>query len=186
MGKNIPLIYTSNSLEQLTATINTMRRIGEAEKDKWEPFYHAAFGSMRLIEFANDSGEKDKYLDQAMELVKRGISVSEGNAELESLRGYVIMMQLTVDPAVRGQQYSGMAFNAFNKAVSLDPTNPRALFLLGQMQLGTAQFFGGGDGGSCETFRKALVLFDEYKNDNPFAPDWGKSGVQQVLLDCND
>ena len=95
------------------------------------------------------------------------------------------MMQLTVDPGTRGMTHSGLAFEQFNKAVQLDPTNPRAHFLLGRMQQGTAQFMGGGFEQTCESFATAKALFDKgERNENPFAPSWGKettlASIQEV------
>ncbi len=186
MGKNIPAMFAASSTEELTKIVNQFERIGDAEGDKWEPYYYASFGYIRLMQFTEDAATKDQYLDKAMNMIEKGEQVNPNESELESLRGYVHMMRLTVDPATRGQQYSGLAFNSFNKAVSLNPDNPRAVFLLGQMQLGTAQFFGGGDGGSCETFRKASTLFENDNDENPFAPSWGKSAVEEALKGCEN
>ena len=187
MGKNIPAMFSAGTAQDLLAAANNLERIANAEEVKWEPYYYAAFGNLRMMEHVPTPAEKDSYLEKALELVGKGAEASPNNSELEALRGYVIMMQLTVDPATRGQQYSGMAFNAFNKAVALNPQNPRAHFLLGQMQLGTASFMGGGDGGSCATFGNAKALFEAEKpSDNPFAPSWGKSGNEQALAACGE
>ncbi|MEO9870675.1 tetratricopeptide repeat protein [Ekhidna sp.] len=182
MGKNIPAMFSSNDPESLQAVINQFSRIGEAEGDRWEPYYYAAFGYLRMSGMYESADDKDKYLDLAMKEVEKGEAISELNSELESMRGYVNMIKLTVDPASRGMMYSGLAFTSFQKAIKLSPENPRAHFLLGRMQHGTAQFMGGGSEEACGSLFKALVLFDKKgQSDNPFAPSWGKDSTQEAI-----
>ena len=95
------------------------------------------------------------------------------------------MLRVTVDPASRGQQYSGMAFQSFGKAVAMNPENPRALSLLAQMQYGTAQFFNSPTTEACATLTKALEKFDSYKSSNPLAPQWGRKMAEGLKSRCN-
>jgi len=182
MGKVIPEMFAAETPEALQSAINQLTRIGEAEKDRWEPYYYAAFGYLRLSDMYEKSEEKDRYLDLAMKQVEKGAAISPDESELEAMRGYIYMMKLVVDPAARGMTYSGLAFSSFQKAIQLNPDNPRAHFLLGRMQYGTAQFMGGGDGGACESLFRALVLFEkEEKPSNTIAPSWGKEGTKESI-----
>ena len=95
------------------------------------------------------------------------------------------MMRVAVDPASRGAQYSGMAMQAFGKATSLNPENPRALALMAQMQYGTAKFFGSPATEACATLNAALQKFDTYKSDNPLAPQWGREMALGLKKECN-
>ncbi len=182
MGKNIPAVFSAKSADELQGVINQLSRIGEAESDRWEPFYYSAYGYIRMSGFFESGDEKDKYLNLAIKEIDKGLQVAEGNSELVALKGYSYMMQLTIDPGARGMTYSGMAFEQFNKAVQLDPNNPRAHYLLARMQHGTAQFMGGGDGGACESLAKAKDLFDKgTRAENPFAPTWGEETTQASI-----
>ena len=84
------------------------------------------------------------------------------------------MMRVTVDPATRGPQYSGLAMQTFGKASAINPENPRALALMAQMQYGTAKFFGSPTTEACSTLNAALEKFDSYKSENPLSPQWGR------------
>ena len=182
MGKNIPAIFSSKSAEDLQSVINQLSRIGEAEGNRWEPYYYAAYGYIRMSAFYETSAEKDKYLNLAIAEVDKGLSLEETNSELVALKGYAYMIQLTVDPAARGMTHSGLAFEQFNKAVQMGPNNPRAHYLLARMQHGTAQFMGGGDGGACESLGNAKALFDQGEQpSNPFAPTWGKDATEDAI-----
>lgn len=182
MAKNIPAMFRAGDSESLMGVINQLNRVGDAETDKWEPYYYAAFGYIRMMTMTEAAEDKDKFLDQALEIIEKGEAVKPADSELESLRGYVHMMRVTIDPATRGMQYSGLAFNSFNKAIALDANNARAHFLLGRMKYGTAQFMGNGDGGACESFAKAKELLDVGStSENPFAPSWGKEGTEEAI-----
>lgn len=182
MGKNIPAMFAAKDPESLQAVINQLNRIGEAEGNRWEPYYYVAFGYLRMSWMVESGEEKDKYLDLGLEAVAKGDEISPNDSELETMRGYINMMKLSVDPATRGMTYSGMVFTSFQKAIQLNPNNPRAHFLLGRMQHGTAQFMGGGSEEACGSMFRALVLFDEQdQSDNPFAPTWGKDQTEASI-----
>jgi hypothetical protein len=72
----------------------------------------------------------------------------------------------------------------FEKAISLNPENPRALAMMAQMQFGTAQFFGSPTTDACNTNVKALEKFGTFKSDNPLAPVWGKSMAEGMVEKC--
>lgn len=182
MAKNIPAMYQASDTESLMGVINQLSRIGDAEGNRWEPYYYTGFGYIRMMMMTESNDDKDKYLDQALEAIKKGEGIKPNDSELESLRGYVHMMRLTVDPASRGMQYSGLAFGSFQKAISLNPKNGRAHFLLGRMQLGTAEFMGNGDGGACESYATAKVILEsEEKDEQSFAPSWGLNGTIEAI-----
>ncbi|WP_424961413.1 tetratricopeptide repeat protein [Ekhidna sp.] len=181
MGKNIPAMFTAETPEELQNVINQLNRIGEAEGDRWEPYYYAAFGYIRLSDMYEGGEAKDKYMDLALETIAKADLIKPEDSELEALRGYVHMMRIVVDPATRGMKYSGMAFASFQKAVALNPENPRAHYLLGRMQFGTAQFMGNGDGGACETLARAKELFASEQPESPIAPSWGDQTNEEAI-----
>ncbi len=182
MAKNIPAMYQASDPETLLGVVNQLTRIGDAEANRWEPYYYAAFGYIRLMTMVESNEDKDKYLDQAIAAVEKGETIKSNDSELESMKGYVHMMRVTVDPASRGMQYSGLAMTSFQKAIALNPQNGRAHFLLGRMQFGTAQFMGGGDGGACESFARAKAIFEsEEKDEKSIAPSWGLRGTNSAI-----
>ncbi len=182
MAKNIPAMYQAADPETLIGVVNQLTRIGDAEANRWEPYYYAAFGYLRLMSMVESTEDKDKYLDQGLAAIAKGEAIKANDSELESMKGYIHMMRVTIDPATRGMQYSGMAMASFQKAIALNPQNGRAHFLLGRMQFGTAQFMGNGDGGACESFAKAKAIFESEENDErSIAPSWGLGGTNEAI-----
>ena len=182
MGKNIPAMFQARTPEAMQDVINQLTRIGEAEGDRWEPYYYAAFGYLRMSSMFESAEDKDKYLDLGLEAVDKGSAIKPNDSELEAMKGYLNMVKVSVDPATRGMKYSGLAFASFQKAIALDQSNPRAHFLMGRMQYGTAQFMGSGTEEACGSMTKALELFEkEEASENPLAPSWGKEGTLETL-----
>lgn len=184
MKKNIELIYSAQSKDDFQSAINTFERIAQKETDKWEPLYYAGYGYLMMAIQEKEAINKDALLDQALKATKKASDIKASESEVVALTGFIHMIRVTVDPASRGQQYSGMAFQEFSKAVKLDPENPRALALLAQMQFGTAKFFGSATDEACATNGSAIEKFDTYKSDNPLAPVWGKSMTEQLKGAC--
>jgi tetratricopeptide (TPR) repeat protein len=185
MQKNIEVVYTAQSIPDIQSAVNTFERIGDAEKTKWEPFYYASFGYVMMANREKESATKDTYLDLALKSIEKAKLLQPNDSEIIALEGFVHMIRVTVDPASRGQQYSGMAFQSFGKAVAMNPENPRALSLLAQMQYGTAQFFGSPTTEACATLAKALEKFETYKSDNPLSPHWGRGIAEGLKSNCN-
>jgi len=185
MLKNIEAIYKAETIEDLQASVNAFDRIANAEKSKWEPLYYTAYGYVMMSTREKDATKKDAYLDMALTTLEKADSLSPNNTELAALRGFVHMMRVTVDPGSRGQKYSMMAMQTFQKAVQLDQKNPRALSLLAQMQFGTAQFFNQQPTEACATAQQALALFQSnVAPANPLAPAWGKGMTQAMVDNC--
>ncbi len=185
MQKNTEVVYTSQNIADIQNAVNSFERIGEAEKTKWEPYYYASFGYVMMANREMVAATKDTYLDLALKSIEKAKALQPNDSEIIALEGFVHMIRVTVDPASRGQQYSGMAFQSFGKAVAMNPENPRALSLLAQMQYGTAQFFGASTSEACGTLTKALEKFDTYKSDNALAPQWGKGMAEGLKSKCN-
>lgn len=187
MGANVPLIFKSSTPEDLTSVINKLNRIGAAEKDRWEPHYYVAFGYLRMSQMMESAEDKDKFLNLAMKSVDEASKLLPNDSELETMRGFITMIQLTVDPGTRGMTHSPLAMGAFQKAVAINPENPRAHYLLGQMQYGTAQFMGSDTSDACGSLATAITLFEGAGTpENPFAPTWGKEdaiSMQQRVCD---
>ncbi|UII30261.1 hypothetical protein LVD17_18365 [Fulvivirga ulvae] len=184
MQENISKLYASRTVEEYQEVINKFDRIAAMETDKWEPLYYAGFGYIMMATESKEATVKDKYLDLALEKITAGTKLQPQESELIALEGFVHMIRVTVDPATRGAQYSGLSMQAYGRAVELNPDNPRALYLMAQIEYGTAQFFGSDTGEACAKLELAIEKFDTYVPDSPLAPAWGKGGAIASMERC--
>jgi hypothetical protein len=186
MLKNIEAINNSKTVEDYQKVVNTLDRIGAAEADKWEPHYYGAYGNILMSTRVGELAEKDQYLDQAQLRLDKAVAIDDNNVELVTLQGFIHMMRLAAEPATRGQQYAGLAFEHFNKAVSMDEHNPRALIMRAQMKQGTAKFFGTSTDEACGEAVRALELIDQQDTSVPsIAPSWGRWNAEGMVKQCS-
>jgi hypothetical protein len=132
-----------------------------------------------------ENTKKDSYLDLAVADLEKAKTILPDDSELMALEGFIQMLRIGIDPATRGQQYSGLAMQSFGKAMALNPENPRAMALMAQMQFGTAKFFGSSTADACSLVTKATEKFSTYKSENPLAPQWGREMNEGLKAQCN-
>lgn len=184
MLKSIDGAYKNKTVAEHQATVNAFERIAAAEKTKWEPYYYAAFSNIMAANLETENAKKDAFLDLATKAIDQAKAIKANDSEIIALEGFVYMMRVTVDPATRGQEYSGKAFRAFSTAVTLNPENPRALALLAQMQFGTAKFFNSSTAEACGTADKSIHKFETYQAENVLSPQWGKQMAEDLKVYC--
>ncbi|MEB2778982.1 hypothetical protein U3A58_01155 [Algoriphagus sp. C2-6-M1] len=186
MQKQLAAKKTIETYEQSQTITNGFLRIADATEAEWLPYYYAALLKTEAA-FRFDIN-KDKSLDEALELVEKASKIAPGNSEITALNGYILMGKISLDPAGRGQTMSPQAMQLFGKAINLDRENPRAVSLMSQMELGMSQFFGTGPEKACGMARMSLELYtkEEAKiSDEYILPTWGKTQAEQVASTCD-
>ena len=186
MQKQLEARNTVSTFEESQSVTNGFLRIAEASETEWLPLYYASLLKTEAA-FRFDI-DKDKSLDEAMELAKKADKIASENSEITALQGYILMGKISLDPAGRGQTMSPQAMQLLEKAINLDRGNPRAVSLMSQMELGMAEFFGSGPEKACGMARMSLELYkkEEAKITAAYIlPTWGKSQADQVASKCN-
>jgi len=184
MIKSISEIFSAETTDELDVLANKFSRIGSAEKDEWHPYYYAALSKVFKAFKISDDLEKDLVLDEGAKYVSVGKEIDSKNSELEALDGFINMIKIGIDPGTRGQTLSPKIFAAFGKAITLDPNNPRAVLFMGQMSMGTAEFFKQPLDESCQLILKANDMFDKQESKDALAPIWGQYGIEEWLGKC--
>jgi len=186
MKKNIQAMNTADGPEELLLVSNKFERIGEAEKDKWLPYYYAAFSHVLMTNSSQDVTLWDGYLDSADGYLEKSGKIKGADVvEILTLKGFSKMMRINVAPSVRGQEYSMKAAAFLQQAQQMDNENPRVILMMAQMQYGTAQFFGSGTEDVCKQFDLALSKFEkEDAGDRGILPSWGKPQAESKIKQC--
>jgi len=165
---------------------NGFLRIAQANMSEWLPMYYAALVQTEAgLRFDVD---KDAYFEEAQSYLKILKDAGASNSEITALEGYIMMGMVSVDPGSRGQSMSGPTMETFGKAIGQDRSNPRAVYLMAQMERGIAQFFGQGTEKACGMFKMSLDLFEKEKekiDENYLLPSWGYEQAKQMYESCN-
>lgn len=184
MLKNIEAISNAETVEQLQEIANTFDRIATKETDKWEPQYYSAYCHVLMAIEEEEIPKKDLFLDVAIEKINKAYTIAPEESEVAAMEGFVHMIRVTIDPVTRGQIFAGKSMEAYKKALSLNPDNPRALYLMAQMEMGTARFFGSDTAPACEKLKTSLEKFDAYNPENIIAPRWGRAIAERTYESC--
>lgn len=165
---------------------NNFSRIGDAEKDKWLPYYYAAFCKVTEAMAEQDNSKKDALADKADEyLAKAEDILGKENSEINVIKSMIATARMTVDPQSRFMTYGPQSTDFIKKSEKLDATNPRPVLLEAQNTFYTPEAFGGGKDVAKPLFEKAKVLFENFKPETDLSPTWGKSNVDYFLAQYN-
>ncbi len=186
--KGIEQLYSAENLQDMQATANLFHRIAQTEKEKWlPPYYEALTYAFMSFNRTLEDGERDFYLDKADKLQESLADKQADPSEEKTLEGFIKMAKLSVSPMLRGPLMSRSTTACFEKAVALDPNNPRALGMLARMKYGTASFFGSSKDESCTLAKKAVVLYDkEQETKRGILPTWGRSMTASLAKSCGE
>lgn len=182
MQKGLEQFAAAKSAEDMAAASAFFERIADAEKDKWLPYYYAAYAN-HLTGWMNPKADKDKVAEKSKDLLSKAEAL-ERNAETYCMRQMIAIQQMTVDPMSRWQTYGTEAGNALAEARKIDAANPRIYLLDGQTLMNTPEAFGGGKAVAKKLFEKAVELFGNFKPASPMHPTWGKEQAAQLLAAC--
>ena len=183
MARGLEQFKSAKSAEDMTAASAFFERVAEAEKDKWLPYYYAAYTNY-VTAWMNQKSDKDKVAGKSNDLITKAEALEPNNSELFCLRQMTATLQMLVDPMSRWQSYGTEASNAVEKAIKADPSNPRCYYLKGQNLMGTPEAYGGGKAVAKKLFEKSVELYKTFQPASPFHPNWGKEETEKLLAAC--
>lgn len=158
-------------------------RIGQAEKEKWHPLYHATNVLISQSFKAKDATDKMMFLEKARIAIAAAHERSPDNDEILTLEGLLYTSYVAMDPATYAMKYSQKIMALHEKALTINPENPRALANKIEYEMGTARFFKQDLTPFCEKLQEILPKFDK-ESDDPFAPSYGKERVESIIENC--
>lgn len=186
MKTNIDQLDTALIKGNLAELSNNFERIAEAEKTQWLPYYYASYATVMNAFMEKDKSKTDGIADKAEQLIKKAEELAgEENSEICVIKSMIASSHMMVDPQTRWQQYGQTSSSYIAKAKTLNPANPRPVFLEGQAKFYTPEAFGGGKAPAKELLQKALQMFDTFKPESELHPNWGKASTQYFIAQTN-
>lgn len=166
-------VKAENDLSGLYSQVNTLKRLSVLCPGEWLPDYYIAYFDLKLVL----SKATDKPADLLQEATEK-LAVLKGNpkanaSEVCTLEGYYYYAMIAQDPAVNGQKYYREVVAGYEKAIRLDPSNPRPQLQLAIFQNRMAAFMKQTDGGFCDKLQQLEQTFRDFKPASAAAPGWG-------------
>jgi tetratricopeptide (TPR) repeat protein len=159
-------------------------RIASAEKSNWLPNYY--IGMVNTMEAFNPKNKEkvNSLIEKAQNAIDNATLISPNNAEIMVLQALIYTVILVQDPMTNGMKYSGLAMEQYNKALAIDPNNPRVIFSKAEFELGGAKWSGIDTKPICNQIAKSIELFATFKPETAFHPNWGEERAKEALKNC--
>jgi hypothetical protein len=165
---------------------NMFERIAKAEEEEWLPNYYIAQMNSLKSWSEKDETVLKAQLDKAQEHIDIAMSKSEDNAEILIMQAQVYTNWVAFDGATYGMKYAAKVTELYAKAAELEPANPRAALCKADWGMGSAKYFGQDTAPFCKEIESSIELFDTFKPESDFHPNWGKERAEQVLAECKE
>jgi len=159
-------------------------RIASAEKNSWLPNYYVALVNTTSAFKTKDKETISNLLAKAQAALDIEMIKKPDNAELLVLQAMVHTAWIVADPMTNGQRLSGKVIELYNKALAIDPQNPRAVFGKAEFEIGGAKYFGKDIKPMCAEINRAVGLFATFKPETPFSPKWGLERALEAQKNC--
>lgn len=171
--------------EKPNEAIAIFERVANAEQNEWLPDYYV--GLINTLQAFKTKDEKigNENLKSAEKAIDQAFLKTDDNAELLVLKALWYTAKIAQNPMANGQKYMATVNKIYAKAEALEPDNPRVKLQKAQFEMGSAQFFGKPIEPMCKEIETAISLFEKFKNDEPFYPDWGKKQAEELVKKCN-
>lgn len=187
MTSTVTNIENASTVKDYQQLANDFLRIAEAQKTLWLPYYYAAFCNAKIGWLYQDDGDKiEPFAEKADVQIKRAISLLDTARQKKELSEVYVVLSMVnrakvfINPMTYGRRYGPTASQYTHLAKSVDPDNPRALYIEGWEKFATPKMWGGD-----KTKAKELLLAAKQKLEaNPSSgiePHWGKKEVDDIL-----
>ncbi|MET0634800.1 MAG: hypothetical protein ABWZ25_02160 [Chitinophagaceae bacterium] len=183
--KGITMMDSTASSAANQETANYFERIANAEPGQWLAQYYTGLTLIYVgYDESKDRETRDLIFDKAMEFADKADKLHPQNSDIYALKGYILFMKMAVAPQSRAMTMIPASNTLLEKAIALDPANPRGYLLKGQNLFYTPEAFGGGKEKAAVLLKQAAVIF-ETQNNNGIEPSWGKRRCQSLLDKIN-
>jgi len=166
---------------------NIFERIAAAETDNWLPHYYVALINTLESFSIKDQAKHTAQLGKAKDYLNDAMALSKDNPELMVVEAQWYTSWIVLDGQKYGMQYSPKIAQLYEKALAVEPNNPRAAFGKIEWDMGSARFFGQPITPFCARLVEAIKLYDNYPEKEAFYPNHGKRhGLQVIESTCNN
>lgn len=168
------------SLTEAQRLANELERLALARKNDWHAQYYAAYA---YVELANLSGKRaiDALCDRAQEFLDQAFKIRPKESENHVLKAYLLSARINVNAMFRGAGMGRDSKTELDRALELNPNNPRAHYVRAMGIYFTPAVFGGGKTKAKPHLDTSLRIYRNYPGKTPIDPHWGQKAAEDLL-----
>lgn len=186
MERTLSGMDTLQTAEQWLAKSNTFERIAQKETAEWLPPYYVALCQTAIFNLDSDVSKHEALCTKTDKFLAVADSLNPNNSEILVLKSIAAGMHIRLNPMANGQKYGPLASMLLEKALQLDPENPRAYMQKGITLFFTPPQWGGSPEKGKELMETAAKKFGTFQPASSIAPSWGKEMNDSILEMAND
>jgi hypothetical protein len=185
--------YLSTALEKaksiknesdLQNSINEIKRIEVLDANYWLPSYYVSYMETTQS-FYTTPDKKEALLEDAKARINKLLdNPLVDKSELYTVLGYYYYAKIAQDPQNNGQLFYKDVITNYQKAIGINPANPRPNYLLHLFEDKMSSFMGKQDSNLCEKLQKDKKLFEDFKVADKNYPNWGEKEIVTNLQKC--
>lgn len=177
--------YKAESVEEMLQVADRFATIKDAYPNEWTPAYYEALLLVSASFDVNDAKQRLALLERSKPIIKALEQKWPNEHEIHTLHSLYYCAALVADMR-RAPELSPMIQVSAGKALEIAPNNPRAHYLKISNNMGKASYFGQDVSAYCLQAQEALLSFDTFQSETPYAPVWGKDLLQGLTQSCKD
>ena len=184
MEKTLIKLDSAKTVNDLQQCKNTFERISLKYTKKWLAIYYIAYSDIQMVYFNAKAENNETILADAKTYIDKLSSFNNADkSEVNTLLGYYYNALIMLNPEINGQKYYNDVIGNYEKAIELNPENPRPVFLLAFFEdnlppfLRSKRVF-------CEEISKTKELYRKEQRSIE-KPYWGKYFFNMVAQKCN-
>lgn len=157
-----------------------LERVALAHPEDWHAQYYTAYAYVAL---ANQSAKKDidNLCDRAQEFLDNALKIRPQEAENHVLKAYLLSARMNVNAMFRGASMGRESKVELDKALQLNPNNPRAHYVRAMGIYFTPAAFGGGKKKAKPHLELSLQKYGSFSAQSSLDPSWGLNEVKKLL-----
>ena len=145
------------------------------DSKSWLVHYYIGLVDYRLVSYYFSKQDKDQakqFINDGIEHLQATIDSNENFADAHSLLSSLYGNKIGINPLL-GMTLGPKSGKEMEKAMELEPKNPRNYLIAGWSAYFAPKMFGGGKEKAKNYFEQAIACFDSFKVTDPLLPDWG-------------
>jgi hypothetical protein len=172
---------TVNDYRQLEKTFT-----GTSGTPAWLSPYYAALCNAKIGFLLQDDGEKiEPYSERGEQQAKQALALLDSSrqhkerAEVYTVLSMIYRTKVFINPMTYGRKYGMLSQQMLDKAIALEPQNPRALYVAAWVKFYTPKMWGGDKEKAKQLAGESLAKLGNPGTD--VYPHWGKAEDQLLL-----
>jgi tetratricopeptide (TPR) repeat protein len=167
---------TAGDVEGLLAARDRLRELAGQRVVATSALYHVGYVDTVLASILvdRDQGRPRQVIDHGIAHLKAALELDPKSADALMVMSTLYLQRMEVD-TLSAVGSHGESRRSMERALALEPENPRVVMLVGVRLLYLPDWLGGDVALALERLEEASRLFSEAKPEGPLAPDWGQA-----------